>query len=110
MPMIEEVFIMLIVIFSVSFVAFLWKDVILLTASLLILTVFALRYFHKKADIFVFLLGGMMGASAESVCIYFGAWRYSNSTYLIPLWLPILWGLASLVIRRCSLEIEKKVK
>ena len=51
-----------------------------------------------------------MGAVGESVCIYFGAWSYANPTYLIPLWLPILWGLAALIIRRFTLEIDKKFK
>ena len=108
--MIEEVFISLVAIFSIAFVALFWRDVVLLTVSLLILTIFSLRHFHKKTDILTFLVGSMLGASAEIVCIYFGAWKYTNPTYLIPLWLPILWGLAAIVIRRFGIEIDKKIK
>jgi len=108
--MIEEVFIALLVLFSVAFTALLWKDVIMLTVSLLILTIFTLRHFHQKNDFIIFLFGGFFGASTESVCIYFGAWKYSNPTFLIPLWLPILWGIAALVIRRFTFEIEKVKK
>lgn len=104
--MLEEVFVSLVIIFSISFVAFLWKDVILLTVSLLIVSIFTLRHFHEKNDVFIFLFGGMLGAGAETFCIYFGAWNYTKPTYLIPLWLQILWGLASLVISRITLEIK----
>jgi hypothetical protein len=106
--MIEEVFLSLIIIFTVSFISLLWRDVFLLTVSLLIFSIFVLRHFHKKSDFLIFSIGGMMGASTEFVCIYFGAWQYTNTTYLIPLWLPIVWGLASLVISRITLEIENK--
>ena len=106
--MLEEIFISLIAIFSISFVALLWRDAVLLTISLLLLSIFALRHFHKKNDIITFLVGGVGGASAEAICIYFGAWEYTNPTYLIPLWLPILWGIAAMVIREFTLEIERK--
>jgi hypothetical protein len=106
--MIEEVFLSLLTIFTVSFVSLLWRDAFLLTVSLLIFSIFVLRHFHKKSDFLIFLIGSMMGASAEFVCIYFGAWQYTNTTYLIPLWLPVAWGLASLVISRDTLEIENK--
>jgi hypothetical protein len=106
--MLEEVFILLITIFSISFVALFWENVILLTILLLIIAIFTLIYFHKKNDLITFFVGSMSGAFAESVCIYFEAWVYNNPTFLIPLWLPILWGIAALVIRRFTLKIEKK--
>ncbi|NIM47244.1 MAG: DUF2878 family protein [Candidatus Aenigmarchaeota archaeon] len=108
--MIEEVFVSLIIIFSISFVALLWRDVVLLTAALLILAIFSLRHFHKKNDVIIFFMGAITGASAELVCIYFGAWKYTNPTYLIPLWLPVLWGIAAIVIRRFAVEIDKRIK
>jgi hypothetical protein len=98
---------MLIIIFSISFVSLFWKDSILLTFALLIMAIFSLSYFHTKTDFIVFTTVGIVASFAEAVCIYFGAWNYTNPTRLIPLWLPILWGLAAIIIRRFSLEVEK---
>ena len=108
--MIEEVFVSLIAIFSISFVSLLWRDIVLLTSSLLILAIFSLRYFHKKNDVIIFFIGAVIGTGTELVCIYFGAWKYMNPTYLIPLWLPVLWGLAAIVIRRFAVEIDNRIK
>jgi len=108
--MLEETIVALIAILSVSFVALLWRNVLLLTTSLLIMSILALLHFHHKHDVITFFLGVVTGAVSESLCIYFGAWMYTNPTYLIPLWLPVLWGLAALVIRRFSLELDMKIK
>jgi hypothetical protein len=108
--MIEEVFVVLTLIFSTAFTAFLWNDALLLTFSLLILAIFVLRHFHTKNDIITFIVVGIGGSFVESICIYFGAWYYAKPLYLIPLWLPFLWGLAGLIIRRFTLEIENNKK
>ena len=106
----HEMFIAFTAAIAISFVSLFWRDIMLLTASLLILSVVALWHFHKRNDVVVYAIGALVGASAEGVCIYFGAWTYANPTFLIPLWLPILWGLASLVIRRCDMDIENRKK
>jgi hypothetical protein len=35
----------------------------------------------------------------ESVAVYFGAWDYSKPLYLIPIWLPFLWGITALFMK-----------
>jgi hypothetical protein len=104
----QEILTIFITAVTISFVSLFWKDIMILTASLSILSIIALWHYHKKNDVIVYLIGAMIGVSAESVCIYFGAWRYSNPTFLIPIWLPLVWGLAALVIRRFDLEIENR--
>lgn len=104
----QEILTIFIAAVTITFVSLFWKDIMILTASLSILSIVALWYYHKKNDVIVYLIGAIIGATAESVCIYFGAWTYSNPTFLIPIWLPLVWGLAALVIRRFDLDIENR--
>ncbi|MEM5844080.1 MAG: hypothetical protein QXX07_01610 [Candidatus Aenigmatarchaeota archaeon] len=62
----------------------------------------------NKKDIYFFIFSGVFGASAEAFAIFFGAWKYSLPEILglIPLWLPILWGIAGIFLKRVWLEIE----
>ena len=102
-----EIFTIIVTAISITFVSLFWRDIMLLTASLLSLSIVALWHYHKKNDVVVYSIGAIFGAVAESVCIHFGAWAYTNPTFLIPLWLPIVWGLAALVIRRFDLDIDR---
>jgi hypothetical protein len=36
------------------------------------------------------------------VAIYFGAWEYSKKFFLIPIWLPLLWGIGALIVENMS--------
>ncbi len=81
----------------------------LLTLSMLIIsTIIVLKIWHKKDDFYFFLAGSIMGSLGEIISIYFGAWGYTNPTFLeIPIWLPIAWGSTTLLIRRFSLVLIK---
>jgi len=106
--MLKALFVALVYLGSIVSVILFWRDNILLSFIILILSVIALAVWHKKNDIITFLLGIIFGWFSESVCIYFGAWKYTNPTYLVPLWLPLLWGIAAFTIRRFTLRIEKR--
>jgi ubiquinone biosynthesis protein Coq4 len=71
-----------------------------------------LKSWHKKHDIYFFITGAVVGSIGEIVCIHFGVWQYANSTFLgIPMWLPLVWGLATILIKRISemfVKIEMK--
>lgn len=105
--MLKVLFVILVYIISIISVILFWKDIILLSFILLILSIVTLALWHRKNDIITFFFGVIFGWVSESVCIYFGVWKYTNPTYLVPLWLPLLWGIAAMVIRRFTLEIEK---
>jgi hypothetical protein len=38
------------------------------------------------------------------VPVYVGAWTYSGSPYLIPIWLPFLWGIVALSLKKLCEE------
>lgn len=101
------------IIFSlgISFIVFFWKNNILTAMLLLILYITANRFLHKKHDIVFYISGGILGPTAEIVCIRYGAWSYANPTYFgIPIWLPLAWGFASVMLVRISetfVKIEK---
>ncbi len=52
----------------------------------------------------ILCLGATFGPLAEIIAVHFGVWSYSHATIIgIPLWLPLLWGLASVFF----LKIER---
>ncbi len=52
----------------------------------------------------IYLLGCVIGPVAEMVCLNTGVWSYAQPVVfgMFPLWLPLLWGNASLLIYRLS--------
>lgn len=89
----------LIAVSSLIFVALLWENQLAVLASLSIIAVLLLFLRAKKRDLVFFVFTGFSGAAAEAIGVYFGAWTYTNSMFLgLPVWLPILWGVAGLYI------------
>ena len=61
----------------------------------------------NKKTIRLFFLVFILGPLAEALAIYFGAWDYSNPFILgVPLYLPFVWGNASIYIKRLDNFIE----
>jgi len=80
-----------------------WENNLL--ASVLVLLVYLLIRFlwPKKHDDIYFITGGIIGPVVEIICIHFGIWSYTNPSGLgIPLWLPLAWGLATVMITRIA--------
>jgi len=85
-----------------------WDNTLYSTIIGIVLVIIALLFFHTKEDLVFFWTGALLGTGAEIVCIYYGAWNYSNPVILgIPLWLPIFWGFASLFVRRLRDTVYK---
>ncbi|MDD4989168.1 MAG: DUF2878 family protein [Candidatus Pacebacteria bacterium] len=56
----------------------------------------------------IIFLGGPL---LEAVAIHFGVWSYKNPVVIgVPLWLPFLWGNASLVVAKLTLTLTKPAK
>jgi hypothetical protein len=91
----------------VILVAALWNKPVILTVCYGAMSLFALLIWHTKRDLFFYFVAFILGSVGESIAIYFGAWKYSKPFYLIPLWLPFLWGLAALVVRNMSETLSK---
>lgn len=94
--------------FGVAMVALLYKNNLLLTLIILAGWITAIKLWHVKHDICLFVTAAFLGTAAEIVAIRFGAWQYSNPTLLgIPAWLPLLWGIAVVFINRVVNAIVK---
>ena len=99
----ELIFEAMLFILAVALVALLYKNNVALTSAMIIGWLIAIKIWHKKEDIYLFVVAAVAGSIAEAVAIEFGAWHYTNPTLLgVPIWLPLLWGLAVVFIRRIS--------
>jgi len=58
-------------------------------------------------DLYLFIVAGILGAIAEIIAVQFGAWNYANPSSIgVPYWLPLLWGMAAIFLKRFNLQIE----
>lgn len=55
----------------------------------------------KKEDVLLYALSGIFGVIAEVIAITTGTWQYA-APYMfgVPIWLPFLWGIAGLYMKR----------
>ena len=92
-------------------VAFLWHVPLLLTLILLVESGIMILLYMDRSDIYLFVACGLCGAMAESIAVFFGAWDYSRIDIIgIPIWLPILWGVAGIFIKRVDIKINQFLK
>lgn len=82
---------------SIPSISFLWTDNTILTALLLIISVSVLAF--RRRYLSSYLLAALIGTTTETVAIFSGAWSYSNPTFIIPIWLPMAWGIAGLIFK-----------
>jgi uncharacterized membrane protein YoaT (DUF817 family) len=79
-----------------------WHKPILLTSIYLMISLIILYKWHTRSDIVFYAVGFVLGPAGEIFAVYRGAWQYTEPFFLIPLWLPFLWGIASLFIKQLS--------
>ena len=85
----------------VATIVSLWRDNLCLFLVMLVEVLIVLGVWHDRSDLCFF--GGMavLGSVAEVVFVHFGVWRYANPTFLgIPLWFPLAFGVAALILGR----------
>lgn len=95
-------------IISVLSAAFLWNYPLFLMFIYLVISVFLLIKQFNKRNLFYFLTGFIFGPLGEILAIYFGAWQYAEPFYLIPIWLPFLWGIAVLSLIKITEVFSKE--
>lgn len=89
-------------IITIIVVTFWWKYTIFITLTLIVLSVL-IMFVDSFKYIKTFIVAGLVGALAESIAIQAGGWTYAINHLLgIPIWLPILWGMASIIILSIS--------
>jgi uncharacterized membrane protein YoaT (DUF817 family) len=100
----NQIFTVLIASASLVSVAFLWKYNLILTVVLVILATFMLLMNNSKQELKTFVFCAFFGAMAEAFAIIFGAWTYGNPNLIgVPIWLILLWGIASIFMVRVYL-------
>lgn len=85
-----------------------WRSQEILLAILLMLAFFmVLPSRSRKPEAALFIAIALIGAVAELIGISAGAWSYSLPFGAgMPLWLPALWGMAGLFVKRTADELS----
>ena len=91
--------------FCITLASALWKHPVILTSGYVLISIIVLIKWHTKADVISFITGAVFGPLGESIAIHYGAWTYSKSILIIPIWLPLLWGIAGTFLRRLTWTI-----
>lgn len=86
----------------VALVSILWHRPIVLSLCYVLISIVMLYKWHTKSDVIFYCVAFVAGPVGEFVAVYFGAWEYSKPIYLIPIWLPFLWGIAALFMKKLS--------
>lgn len=64
---------------------------------------------YDREDKIFFLVAALVGPLAEIAAAYRGAWTYTRYDFLlIPVWLPLAWGVVIVAIKRISNLISER--
>lgn len=93
-----------IVLFSLGATIFLFQYPWLLTGMLLLAAGSTLYEMGPtRPNVMLFVVAGVVGLTFEILCIAAGVWSYAIPQLLgAPVWLPVLWGIAALIIVRAE--------
>lgn len=94
-----------IILFAVAIIiiSLLYKNNLLTLFLLIVLWIIAINLWHKKHDIYFYIIGAIIGTIGEIICVYFGVWRYKNPSLLgVPIWVPFAWGFAIILAKRIA--------
>lgn len=98
------IFAILALLFPVLF----YKNIILTTILLSIVSIMGLLKWKSWTTLTIFIFGGFFGAAAEIIATKYNVWTYSVSSFLnIPIWLFIVWSMAAAFLYQTALEFIK---
>lgn len=108
----KEAFFEILIFFVVMFtIAFLWQNNSVLFIVALIECFVVMNLWHEKYDVIYFIVAAALGPIGEIICIHYGTWSYTKpSLFGIPIWLPLVWGLAGILITRIARTIVRAFK
>ena len=79
----------------------------LLSLGLLLLVALRLSIFHRPWDVLVFLIGACLGPTLELLLTSLNLYFFTEPDFLgMPYWLPLLFGVAMLAMRRLAWVLE----
>lgn len=79
----------------------LWRSPIALCVVYALYTL-ALFWRGRRADLLYFIVPAILGPLGEILAILGGAWTYAKPAILVPIWLPLAWGCAAVLIKRAA--------
>lgn len=86
-------------------ITLLWRSNPVLLVIVLAESLLALRLWHDRYDVSIFLVIAVLGSLAEAAFVHYGVWRYSNPSLLgVPVWFPLAFGTSGLIggrLARC---------
>jgi hypothetical protein len=59
-----------------------------------------LRRWHNKTDLLFYAIAFLLGPLGRAIAVRSGAWIYAKPSFLIPLRLPLLWGIVLLFLKK----------
>jgi hypothetical protein len=80
----------------------LWPYPLALTAAYTVFSGALLARWHHAQDVLFFAVPAIIGPLGEMIAVAHGAWVYSNPQFLIPVWLPLGWGCAALLVKKTT--------
>jgi len=95
---------------SIILVGFFWRAPAILTIFYVMISLIMLTQWHEKSDLIFYFVAFSLGPIGETFAIYLGAWKYSKPFYLVPIWLPFLWGISALFVKKISETLSKTGK
>ena len=87
---------------SVALVVWVWSTPFLLLLGLVAVGTLMIGRWHSKNDIVLFAVGAVFGTIVDLAAVPAGAWRYAETVWVVPVWLPVGWGIAALLLKRVS--------
>jgi len=86
-----------------------YKNILLTTAILILITVVGQIRWKSFRTLIIFILAGIIGTFGEMLAIYAGAWTYNITNFFnIPIWLFILWGNAASFIYQVAKKFKER--
>lgn len=85
-----------------------YKNLLLTTIFLSILTLIALLKWKSWLTFAIFIFVALLAPLFEMIAIFFGVWKYTLPNIVnVPIWLFVLWGDAGALIYQITLEIKQ---
>jgi len=96
---------------TLAVTAYTWQNILLTIVLLSVFGLVTLFVERSKSAVIMYFTAFILGPLAEVWLIHAGAWEYTQPTLLgIPLWLPFLWGNASLTLNRINIYLQSVFK
>lgn len=86
----------------VALVCLFYEKPMFLTGSFFLVSIILFIRWHAPSDFVFYFVAFVLGPVGELFAAAFGAWTYAQPFYFIPTWLPLLWGIAALVVKNLS--------